>query len=433
NFLTNNISNGINKEDKEVIGQLERITSQSIPDSYENNNSLDKTTIVLSNSCNLRCKYCYVDGGNYNQNIEDEFMTSETIQKITDYVHNVYGGTKRVAYFGGEPLLNFKVLKDHVLYYKKLVEEDRVEKLPTFSITTNGTIYSDEIFSFLNQHNFVVGISIDGNKSLHDELRKDCFNKGSYDKIIANINKIRRKFPELKLIYEATYTNLHQKRGFSIDRLRKIIVEQTSISDGVIVPVMENKANINKDLYFTDLTVLYNILLEESEKIWGSYTCGEPIFDQEIADFLRTFKKRIKSPMICNMGKSFVTVTSNGDLYPCQTLLNNQEMIIGNIFENKKTNQEKLNSFYTKFRKINKFKNPECQKCIAINLCMGCPARWYYEKNTTAPWPLFCKSVKEQVKNNLTRIIEIRNSPQKWQKFKESLDNIKKNKTLCEY
>ncbi|MDY6799989.1 MAG: hypothetical protein SVU94_02045 [Bacteroidota bacterium] len=57
---------------------------------------------------------------------------------------------------------------------------------------------------------------------------------------------------------------------------------------------MENKANINKYLYFTDLTVLYNIFLEESEKVWGSYTCGEPIFDQEIADFLRTFKKRIK-------------------------------------------------------------------------------------------------------------------------------------------
>lgn len=393
-----------------------------------NEKRLAKLTLVVANDCNLSCKYCYVDGGSYDPNIKNKHLSQENAKDIVDYLVRTYDVVERIAFFGGEPLLNFKAIETTVKYINELVFQGKLKEAPIFSITTNGTIYSKKIFQFLAENKFSVCISIDGDEIVHDMLRPYKNGKGSFSRIKEIVELLQSEYPDLVLVYSTTYTSVHLNRNQRISNIRKYIKEELNLEHGTIIPVMVSEQDINKLGLSNEET--YDLLSEDVEFIWNTYEKGAPVLNTETMDFLVQFMNKGYSDTICAMGDSLITINSEGDIYPCQTLLNNQEMIIGNIYNDETKNKKLYDEYYKVTKGIRKTENEECLNCIAINFCTGCPARWYYERKDLAPWNLFCKSVKQQTQDILLRIIEIRSEPDKWKLFTSSMKKL--NNTVYE-
>lgn len=399
----------------QVLKKRETITS--------NVRTLDKLTLVVSNNCNLKCKYCYVDGGNHDKRIKDSLMSESVAVDTINYIYNRYDKVELIAFFGGEPLLNLPVIKKTVNYISELYKQGKIKSTPSYSITTNGTIFSKEMFSFFNEHNFNVCFSLDGTAETHNILRPYKNGKGTYNTIQKNIQITQKLFPNIKLAYSTTYTKIHYDQGLSINELRDFFNKEFNLKFGAIVPVMDVTQK-EESYAVSDNNKLYDLLMEDKEVVWDSYIKGEPIIDTETMDFMMLFLKKGISKYICQMGITLITINSNGDIYPCQTLLNNQEMIMGNIYNSKEENDDSFAQYKNKTIRINKQENTTCKDCIAINFCQGCPSRWYYERNTFEPWSLFCKSIQEQTRITLEKIALLQRSPEIWTAFTSSVNSL---------
>lgn len=201
-------------EIKEVIGELKELEEENrlyTPEKKVNRKLFEKGIVKamclhVSHDCNLACRYCFASGGNFN--MKKEVMSFETAKKAIDFIINNSGNKVHleVDFFGGEPLLNFDVVKKTVEYAKE--EAKKYGKIFRFTLTTNCVLLNDEIIDYLNKEMYNVVLSIDGRKEINDFTRPTANGKGSYDLIIENIKKVAKSRDELGLDYyiRGTYT-----------------------------------------------------------------------------------------------------------------------------------------------------------------------------------------------------------------------------------
>ncbi len=361
---------------KEAIEELLELRASQVlytDDVYENyvDDFQNRETVVkalclnVAHDCNLRCKYCFADEGEYHG--RKALMSEEVGKAALDFLVKNSGGRRNleVDFFGGEPLLNWEVVKKLVEYGRSLEKEHN--KNFRFTITTNGTLLNDEILSYVNKEMGNIVLSIDGRKEVNDAMRPRRGGQGSYDDIVPKYQKVAESRHQLRYFVRGTFT--HNNLDFSEDvkHLVELGFKQISVEPVVAKP---------EDWYsFKDEDI--PVICEEYDKLAKYYIerhkegKGFNFFHFNIdLEGGPCVAKRLSG---CGSGCEYLGVTPWGDLYPCHQFVGNEDFIMGNVFDG-----ITRNDIRDKFKKSNVYSRPECEKCFARYYCSGgCAANAY--------------------------------------------------------
>lgn len=346
------------------------------------------TNIVLelSNDCNLNCIYCYGDGGSYGR--KRELMSAETARKSVDMLFNNCGDLKEphITFFGGEPLLNFSVLKDTVAYCREL--ESKSDKRFTFSMTTNGTICDDEIEEFCLKNKVHVMLSIDGPKCIQDKQRPACDGKSSFDKIIPNIERFKR-INHGHLTARSTVCNPNfdfvgiksslLKLGFTEVQMSLVDTDKTS-------PLYAGSKS--KDTYNEPLVKEYERLaLDYIETVKKEGRSSNKLFDSIIRDL---YFKNIRFTA-CGAGMRGFAIGTDEKIYPCHRYMGMDDYAVGTLDTGIDYEATLL------YRHSNVFEKEDCKDCWARFLCGGgCSHISVTQENDVRKAPrLYCETYRK--------------------------------------
>lgn len=339
----------------------------------------------VSHDCNLRCEYCFASKGDFK--CKRELMSLETAKKAVDFLIKKSEGIKNLEmdFFGGEPLMNFDVVKATVEYARSL--EQKHNKNFRFTITTNGILLDDEKIDFINKEMYDVVLSLDGRKKVNDKFRVTKAKQGSYDLVVSKFKKLVDERKGKQYYVRGTYTT--ENLDFSEDVMHLYNLGFNEIS-------MEPALSKEEFPYAIDESNLKEVLAEH-EKLCKTLIelkkKGESInfFNFNInLDDGPCISKRLKG---CGFGNDYVAITPNGDIYPCHQLVGEEKFIIGNI--NSDTFNSKLKN---EFLKLSVYHKDECKKCWAkFYCCGGCNARNYqHNGNIKKSFKVGCELQKKK-------------------------------------
>ncbi len=319
----------------------------------------------IAHDCNLACQYCFAEEGEYHG--RRALMSFEVGKKALDFLvaHSGNRINLEVDFFGGEPLMNWQVVKDLVAYGRSL-EEPHHKKF-RFTLTTNGVLLNDEILEFCNKEMANVVLSIDGRKEVHDRMRPFRGGQGSYDLIVPKFQKVAESRNQMNYYVRGTFT--HHNLDFSKDVLHLADLGFKQISVEPVVAKPEDHYAIQEE----DLPVL----MEEYDKLakeiirYRKEGKGFNFFH-----FMIDLKggpcvaKRLSG---CGSGTEYLAVTPWGDLYPCHQFVGNEEFLMGNVEEGiVRTDIRDC------FKECNVYAKDKCKKCFAKFYCSGgCAANSY--------------------------------------------------------
>lgn len=362
---------------------------------------IDRITLHISNDCNLRCKYCYANGGNYS--LPRGIMSKETAELLVQFCIDSFTSIKSIVFFGGEPMLNIPVMEHVCSLFKKYYKEGKMSFLPEFAIVTNGTILNEHVLSFIKKHISYITVSIDGLKNVNDINRVFANGKGSYDKIEHFIHTVLAN-TNATVHYEATLTQAHLDKGYNRSDIAQALESEFGIK-GTVVP--EFNVDYNKA---EDYIIGSSELLETDIK-------ELPLGFEAI--LMALAKKR--PIQMCAVSKSIFSIATNGEIYPCHINTGEEQNSLGNIggdniFNNSSFLQQKPSVYTLK-------DNSKCNICWANELCGGCARKWFYNEKTKTyqecPDDRLCQINKKRIEQFLIYIGYIRKDPQKWKLFRE--------------
>ena len=385
------------KDIQEIFEDIEQLKENGTlfsEDIYENGviDFKKRQTVVkalclhIAHDCNLACRYCFAGEGEYQG--DRSLMSYEVGKKALDFLVANSGSRRNleVDFFGGEPLMNFDVVKKLVAYGRSLEKEN--DKHFRFTLTTNGVLLSDEIIDFANQEMDNIVLSIDGRKSVHDYMRPSKNGKGSYDLILPKFKKVAESRNQQKYYVRGTFT--HHNLDFVEDVLHLADegFEQISVEPVVAEPT-EDYAIKEEDLPV--IMEGYDRLAKEMlkrRKEGRGFNFFHYMIDLSGGPCVY---KRLSG---CGSGTEYLAVTPWGDLYPCHQFVGKEEFCLGNV-EDGIVNTEIRDTF----KLCNVYAKEECKNCFAKFYCsVGCAANAYNchgDINTT--YELGCELQRKRV------------------------------------
>lgn len=366
-----------------------------------NKKRINRITLHVSNDCNLRCKYCYAQGGNYG--ISRSFMTEQTAEQFVDFCVKEFDVVDRIVFFGGEPLLNPGVIDLICTKFKQYRINKIIPYTPLFILVTNGTIISNEILKLIKDHIDVVSVSVDGEKEYHDANRVYNDGKGSFEKVASFIRFIQNN-TDKTVQYEATYTQNHINSGCRREKVMESLKKQFGILGAVV-----DEDSLG---YYPLIEYWNNILKLEADKIQLEFLPE---------DFYNIFNKLLnnKDNHFCSIGRKSFAVNCNGDVYACHLLNGKENNKLGNIIgENIFNTPSSYTSFYHNYSLKDTIK---CRQCWARRLCGGCTVNAFYNKSTQEfvedPNNDRCDFMKNYLEKIIAFIVRIRKTPSLWKQL----------------
>ncbi len=314
----------------------------------------------VAHDCNLACKYCFAEEGEYHG--ERAMMSLETGKKAFDFLVAQSGHRKNleVDFFGGEPLMNWQVVKDLVAYGHEL--EKTHDKHFRFTITTNGVLLNDEIMEFCNREMKNVVLSIDGRKEVHDRMRPFRGGQGSYDVILPKILKFAKMREELGLEHYVRGTFTHWNLDFAQDVLDLADQGFKEISiEPVVAPAEEDYAIRPEDVPY--LKEQYDYLLQEMirrKKEGRGFNFYHFMIDLSGGPCVY---KRLSG---CGAGSEYLGITPMGEFYPCHQFVGVDQFCIGNVDEG-----VTRPDLVEEFKKVNVYTKDDCKTCFSRFYCSG--------------------------------------------------------------
>ena len=320
----------------------------------------------VAHTCNLNCSYCFASQGKYHG--ERALMSLEVGKRAIDFlIEN--SGTRHnleVDFFGGEPLMNWEVVKQIVAYARSV--EKQHSKNFRFTLTTNGMLINDEVIEFANREMSNVVLSLDGRREVHDATRVDYAGHGSYDRIVPKFQKLVAARGGKGYYMRGTFT--HRNPDFTKDVLHMADLGFTELSMEPVVAAPDDPMALTP----ADIEIVkqqYELLATEMLR---RKRAGKPItFYHYMIDLTAgpCIYKRISG---CGSGTEYMAVTPWGDLYPCHQFVGEEAYRLGNIWDGV-TNRE----LREEFRACNAYARPECADCWAKLYCSGgCAANAYH-------------------------------------------------------
>lgn len=356
-------------EMQELIAAEELFTKDSyepyITDFAKRPTVVKALCLHIAHDCNLACQYCFAEEGEYHG--KRELMSYEVGKKALDFLVANSGNRRNleVDFFGGEPLMNFQVVKDLVAYGRSLEKEH--DKNFRFTLTTNGVLLDDDIMEFANKEMGNVVLSIDGRKEVHDHMRPFRKGAGSYDLIVPKFQKFAESRHQDKYYVRGTFT--HNNLDFSKDvlHLADLGFKQISV-EPVVAQDTDSYAIREEDL--PQLMEEYENLALEMVRRHGTeedFNFFHFMIDLEGGPCVA---KRLSG---CGSGTEYLAVTPTGDLYPCHQFVGNTDFLMGNV-DDGVVNTE----LRDEFKSCNVYAKEKCRECFARFYCSGgCAANSY--------------------------------------------------------
>ena len=320
----------------------------------------------IAHTCNLNCAYCFASQGKYQG--ERAVMSFEVGKRALDFlIEN--SGTRRnleVDFFGGEPLMNFQVVKDLVAYARSIEKEKN--KNFRFTLTTNGLLIDRDVIEFANREMSNVVLSLDGRKEIHDKYRVDYAGVGSYDRIVPKFQELVQARGGKNYYMRGTFT--HRNPDFLKDVQTMLDLGFRELSMEPVVCAPEDEAALTEE----DLAVVMQQYEDLATLMLKKDAEGDPFtFYHYMIDLQGgpCIYKRISG---CGSGTEYMAVTPWGDLYPCHQFVGDEAFKLGDIWQGV-TNTAKQNEFMD----CNVYARPDCKDCWAKLYCSGgCAANAYH-------------------------------------------------------
>ena len=348
----------------------------------------------ICHDCNLRCRYCFADEGAYHA--KREFMSLETAKRAIDFLIE-QSGSRRILetdFFGGEPLMNFDVVKQTVRYAKEQAAKRGKKFL--FTLTTNGLLLKDDVAEFLNREMENVVLSLDGRKAVHDAVRKTAYGKGSFGLVIENLKNFVRIRGNKSYYVRGTFTA--KNLDFSKDVLFLADSGFDSISLEPVVTDIPDLAITKQDLsrVCDEYDTLCDKYLEYEAKGKG-FNFFHFNVDLEGGPCL---SKRVSA---CGAGNEYFSVVPNGDIYPCHQFAGDPDFRMGNVYEGKLDE-----AIRAKFKKSCLFTRKKCENCFAKFICSGgCSANnYHFNGDIDEPYDITCEMMKKRTENAMHILAE---------------------------
>ena len=340
----------------------------------------------IAHDCNLACRYCFAEEGEYHG--RRELMSFEVGKAALDFLIANSGSRKNleVDFFGGEPLMNFQVVKDLVAYGR---EQEKIhDKNFRFTLTTNGVLLDDDIMEFANREMSNVVLSVDGRKEVHDFMRPSRNGKGSYDLIVPKFQKFAESRHQDRYYVRGTFT--HHNLDFSKDvlHLADLGFEQISVEPVVAPPEMDyaiQEADLPK--LFAEYDALAAEMVKR-KKEGKDFNFFHFMIDLEGGPCVA---KRLSG---CGSGTEYLAVTPWGDLYPCHQFVGNEDFKMGNVWDGVENTQLR-----DEFKCCNVYAKEKCRNCFAKFYCSGgCAANSYnFHGKITDAYDIGCELQKKRI------------------------------------
>ncbi len=369
-------------------GQLftEDVYKDAIIDFKKRKTVVKALCLHIAHDCNLACKYCFAEEGEYHGG--RALMSYEVGKKALDFLIANSGNrvNLEVDFFGGEPLMNFNVVKDLVAYGRS--KEKEFNKKFRFTLTTNGMLLTDEVMEFANKEMANVVLSIDGRKEVHDFMRPTRNGKGSYDLIIDKFKKMAEMRNQTNYYVRGTFT--HYNLDFSKDVLHLADMGFKQISaEPVVAPDDMDYAIREEDLpkLFEEYDALAREMVKR-EKEGNGFNFFHFMIDMTGGPCLY---KRLSG---CGSGTEYLAVTPWGDLYPCHQFVGMEQFKLGNV----DTGIEKTD-IVDEFKLCNVYAKDKCKDCFARFYCSGgCAANSYnFHGNLLDAYDIGCELERKRV------------------------------------
>ncbi|MBQ8441558.1 MAG: thioether cross-link-forming SCIFF peptide maturase [Clostridia bacterium] len=366
--------------EEEILGCIEDIKAleaagklfsedkyENLAYNFKNNSNVIKALCLhVAHTCNLNCSYCFASQGKYQG--DRALMSFEVGKQAFDFLIANSGTRKNleVDFFGGEPLMNWDVVKQLVAYARSIEKEHN--KNFRFTLTTNGVLVDDDVIDFCNKEMSNVVLSLDGRKEVNDHFRKNYAGEGSYDTIVPKFQEFVKRREGKNYYVRGTFT--HNNVDFTNDLFHMADLGFTELSmEPVVCPPNDPYALTKEDL--PKLFEQYEILAKEMikrKKEGRPFTFYHYMLDLKHGPCIY---KRITG---CGSGTEYMAVTPWGELFPCHQFVGDSKYSLGNIWDgvtNKAVQDE--------FRSCNAYARPECKDCWAKLYCSGgCAANAYH-------------------------------------------------------
>ena len=320
----------------------------------------------VAHTCNLNCAYCFASQGKYHG--DRAIMSFEVGKAALDFLVE-HSGTRRnleVDFFGGEPLMNFDVVKELVAYARS-IEKERGKNF-RFTLTTNGLLIDDDVIDFANREMSNVVLSLDGRKEIHDRYRVDYAGNGSYDRIVPKFQKLVEARGGKNYYMRGTFTHRNPDFLKDIQQMLDLGFNELSMEPVVCAPGDASElTEADKPIVMEQYEKLAELMLERNR-------AGKPFtFYHYMIDLTGgpCIYKRISG---CGSGTEYMAVTPWGDLYPCHQFVGDEKFKLGSVFDGV-TNT----AMQDEFASCNVYARPECRDCWARLYCSGgCAANAYH-------------------------------------------------------
>lgn len=364
------------------------------PDIYENYiiDFKKRETVVkalclhIAHDCNLACRYCFAEEGEYHG--RRALMSYEVGKKALDFLVKNSGSrvNLEVDFFGGEPLMNWQVVKELVAYGRSL--EEPYHKKFRFTLTTNGVLLNDEVLEFANKEMSNIVLSIDGRKEIHDLMRPFRQGMGSYDLIVPKFQKVAESRNQMNYYVRGTFTRNNLDFSKDVAHLADLGFQQISVEPVVAEPT-DDYALRQEDI---------PSLLEEYDKLalelLNRKKEGKPV---NFFHFMIDLKggpcvaKRLSG---CGSGTEYLAVTPWGDLYPCHQFVGKEEFLMGNVDEG-----ITRTDIRDEFKTCNVYAKDKCRQCFAKFYCSGgCAANSYnFHGHINDAYDLGCELQRKRI------------------------------------
>ena len=359
----------------DAVGELEKAGKLFTPDAFapmagdfkaRSGNVVKALCLHVAHTCNLNCSYCFASQGKFHG--ERALMPFEVGRRALDFLMENSGSRHNleVDFFGGEPLMNWDVVK-RLVAYARSVEKEKGKNF-RFTLTTNGMLIDEDVIQFANREMHNVVLSLDGRREVHDRFRVDYQGQGSFDQIVPKFQKLVQARGNRNYYMRGTFT--HWNPDFLQDIEAMLDLGFTELSMEPVVCAPEDPAALteeDKGIVMEQYEKLAQKMLER-KKAGKPFTFYHYMIDLESGPCIY---KRISG---CGSGTEYMAVTPWGDLYPCHQFVGEEKFRLGSVFEgvaNPGVQEE--------FRRCNVYARPDCADCWAKLYCAGgCAANAYH-------------------------------------------------------
>ncbi len=356
-------------------------------DSFKNRQPVVKALCLhIAHDCNLACQYCFAEEGEYHG--RRALMSFEVGKKALDFLVANSGSRRNleVDFFGGEPLMNWNVVKQ-LVEYGRSIEEANNKKF-RFTLTTNGVLLNDEILDFVNKEMGNIVLSTDGRKEVHDRMRPFRNGKGSYDLIMPKFKKVAESRNQTNYYVRGTFT--HFNLDFSNDVLSLADQGFKQISVEPVVASPEDAYALREE----DLPQIF----EEYDKLAVEMIKREK--EGRGFNFFHFMIDLTGGPCVykrlsgCGSGTEYLAVTPWGDFYPCHQFVGNEDFLLGNVDDG-----IVRKNICEEFKQCNVYSKPKCKDCFAKLFCSGgCAANSYnFHGNINDSYEVGCEMERKRV------------------------------------